>query len=771
MSRVGKLVLVVALAPVFFAAAACSRTGDVCEGAAGTCVALTVTSAQIHTPIDSLILTASDAVSGKQTTNATAGATPPFQIALHFGATATGHVHLDVAATGGSGHLGSGSTDVTLAPGTHIAATVDLEPDASSNDLSVNDGMDGPSGDMLPASCDPHGLNGPPCVWRWQTPLPVGEDLRSVHAFADNDIFVLTESGAILHFDGTTWGLLAARPIPGMGSFRGLKLVGGKTDLYILGFNSVMGTPSEVFHSKDKGASWIEETLPSGAANNDNLTDIAVIPGIDDSNVVVVGGFAHIVRRDSSGTWTDYQLTCVGMSGCSTNFRPVTASLLDQVTFYGSTGAYVGSNTTWTPVTGLTGNTNFVQALCNGHDFGNTNIRYWGVGSNGVIATATQAAPTAWSLQSDPVSAILYGCTASDQNKVWAYGTNGTVISSTTGGVGASAWVAQTTNTTETLLSGSHSPGTKLTVVGQAGTILQATDGATFTSARTGVTGGFIAMFGLGPQLVYAVGLAGSIARTTDGTTWQAITTTGTTLILDAVWASSPTDVYAVGASGTVVHSIDGTTFTRYTNPGSGGIPAAANLTGVAGISANNVFVSSTQGLFRSTDGGATYAPVTVPGFTGMNVFTVYALGGDLWIGGDNGQIYHTTDGTSWGSQTLTGVGASLPISAFTGRASGEVFAGSSGTPFLAHTLNKGATWTSGLVASLGSTGLGQLALTPMGDYLYAQSNQLLVSQDGGMNFVPVNTAPVPRSVGAFFIASAASIFGATDSGIVHFGN
>ena len=748
--------------------AACSHgAGDPCAGATDACVTLSVTSSQIHGSVDALALVATGAVTANKTTTATHGAKLPFKVALHFGAGESGMVHLAVTASASSLPLGEGSTDFSVPATGHTTASVDLEPlggDGGMGDLPP--GGDAGSGDMMPVDCDPHSFTATACVWRWQAPYPVGEDLRSVHSFADGDIFALTYSGAILHFDGTTWSLLPARPTPGSGALSALKLVGGTQDLYILGSNSVMGQ-SEVFHSKDKGASWFEEVLPNLAAANSNIRDIEVVPGFTDDIVVAVGGFAHIVTRSSAGVWTDDQLTCVGMSVCSTNFRAVTASNLDQVAFYSATGGYVGPGTMWTSLTGLSG-TDLVNALCSGHDSGNSNIRYWGVGYNGVIASASQAAPTSWSLQANPTSANLNGCAAADQNKVWAFGANGTLVASTNGGT---SWVAQKTGSTETLLSGSHGPGTTLTVVGTGGVILQALDGMPFSNMQTGVRGFFSAIQGVAPYNLYAVGGGGAIARTTDGVSWTAVAKTGTTEHLLSTWGSSATDVYAVGAKGTLVHTTDGSTFTRYANPGMGGIPATANLFSIAGLSANNVLVGSDLGLYRSVDGGKSFSPVAVSNFMGTNVYTVFALGGDVWIGGDSGQIYHSTDGTTWSSQTLGGAGAGLRVTSITGGASGELFAASVDDSWLARSLNKGASWTNGAVTSLNGSTVNQIALTPSGSSLYALSNELLVSTDHGMNFVPVNTAPVPAELGALFVASDSNIYGASANGLVHFGN
>src|SRR5262249_32596493 len=148
----------------------------------------------------------------------------------------------------------------------------------------------------------------------------------------------------------------------------------------------------------------------------------------------------------------------------------------------------------------------------------------------------------------------------------------------------------------------------------------------------------------------------------------------------------------------------------------------------------------------------------------------VFAMGSDLWIGGSSGQIYHTTDGVNFASQSLTGIGASVSVTRIRGRLPSELYATSSGGPVLAHSTNGGASWTNGVVMSLGP-GVFDLAVTPTGNYVYATGYELLASQDGGQNFVPVKTAPVPSGLIALYAASDSNVFAIAPNGIVHFGN
>src|SRR5262249_3570924 len=127
------------------------------------------------------------------------------------------------------------------------------------------------------------------------------------------------------------------------------------------------------------------------------------------------------------------------------------------------------------------------------------------------------------------------------------------------------------------------------------------------------------------------------------------------------------TDVYAVGFGGTIVHSADGASFTRYA--GGGAPPTTTNFSDVWGSATLGVYAAGTDGtsastrvLYRSTDHGPSWSQVNIPGFTGTAasgnaLTTVFALGSDVWVAGDRGNVYHSSDGTNF-AQENTGVTA-----------------------------------------------------------------------------------------------------------------
>ncbi len=96
------------------------------------------------------------------------------------------------------------------------------------------------------------------------------------------------------------------------------------------------------------------------------------------------------------------------------------------------------------------------------------------------------------------------------------------------------------------------------------------------------------AVWGSGPNDIWAVGVLGSIRHWTPGKVRFDKVASPTTVTLNAVWGSGPNDIWVVGDSGTVLH-YDGTSF----EPSTVQLPLGRrpNLYGVWGSSANDVWI------------------------------------------------------------------------------------------------------------------------------------------------------------------------------------
>ncbi|MCU1277168.1 MAG: hypothetical protein JWM53_714, partial [bacterium] len=283
-----------ALSASFIVAGCGTVTSDPCKDIAGTCVSLTVQSSTVAT-VDSLHILASGALMGDQS-SAGGRANLPIVVALKLPANTMGSLDLHVDGFLTATLVGSCDTDTLVTPGQHATAVCTLMGvDTGGADLSTGGGGDDLAGtgpDMLAPQCDPKGVSGPQCVWRWQTPLPTGDQIRGLFAFGDTNIFGLTDSGAIIHRDTTGWSMLTNMPTPALGQMRALTL-SGSTDglngnhLYVLGEYSTMNSPPAVFHSTDQAATWTEENvgslssgnLPTAVANNGNVAVVVSFNG------------------------------------------------------------------------------------------------------------------------------------------------------------------------------------------------------------------------------------------------------------------------------------------------------------------------------------------------------------------------------------------------------------------------------------------------------------------------------------------------------------
>ncbi len=761
-----------------------------CKGVAGTCVSLTVQSSTVAT-VDSLHILASGALTGDQTSSG-GRANLPIVVALKLPANTAGSLDLHVDGFLTATLVGSCDTDTLVTPGQHATALCTLmNADTGGADMATGGGDDlaGTGPDMMALPCDPKGVAGPQCVWRWQTPLPQGDDLKAVVAFTDSDTYALTVDGTILHRDATAWTTMAAKPAAAtLSSTDTMFTFGGNSmDIFIGGTGSSGGTTIPlVFHSPDRGLTWAQETLPgaaTGFVGNGATTGGAAILPANASNGNVY------VRNSGTGAWGT-----VATNNASASYYDVAMTFLYSVVVGSVSGtsaaiAYsVNDGAAWTAVP----TANITPAAANvalyGVCFGaGATNGWWAVGGS-VIIHASGNTPSAWAQQGSTATAgaSLQGCVATDSMHAWAFGANGAVLVTSDGGT---TWAGVTTPpaTTQTLESGAHSSGAALTLVGTKGVIFRSTNGgSSFAAEQTGPQDRLTAAFGPAPQTVFAIGDNGAIYTTSnDGATWAKLAipaASGTTATLTGVWGASATDVYAVGASGTIVHSTNGTTFTKYA--GSNAPPASTSFNDVWGSAALGVFAVGTDGaypnltrvVYRTTDQGATWAPVTITGFTGGTpagtnaLFTTFALGSDVWVAGDSGNVYHSTDGTTF-TQQNTGV-TNLGVLRMRG-ISGLVIATLGNDPgsYISST-NSGVTWMSPTTGVWGSQGY-QIAITPdeSAIYMFMTSSPPQVSYDKLATWPALTTVMNPNVVRGGFAFAGNDVFVVGDTGIIHYGN
>jgi photosystem II stability/assembly factor-like uncharacterized protein len=776
--------MMVALAPI---AVGCnSATTDPCKSIAGTCVSLTVQSSTVAT-VDSLHILASGALTGDQTSSG-GRANLPIVVALKLPANTSGSLDLHVDAFLTAQLVGSCDTDTLVTPGQHATAICTLVGvDNGGMDMATSgDDMTGGGGnDMSPKPCDPKGMTGPQCVWRWQNPLPQGDVVKAIVAFDDANTFMLSEDNLIFHRDATAWSMLAAAPPPPTTGLLGLSTLfggGAGMDLYLGGTVSGSTSGPVVYHSTNSGASWVQEALPGGSTGSvgsgATTGKAAILPSST--------GSAVFQRDATAGTWTSR----VANSQANVSLNAVAMNANGAVAVGGISGSTAAisystnDGVTWTtvPTASITPSTEVLNGVCVGPN-GTTNS-YWAVGGGVILHGATNT-PGTWASQfTAPGGTTLSGCVATDSTHAWAFGTNGSVFVTTNGTSWSAAGAVSDPNSW--LTAGAHSSGTALLVGGSistkpyAGALYRSTNaGTNFATELAGSPSEQLdAIYGVAPGVVYAAGSNGAIYQTSnDGATWTKLASTGSAAQLQGVWGASATDVYAVGSAGTIVHSTDGTAFTKYA--GVGAPPATTFFQDVYGSPTLGVYAvgydgtsTTTRVVYRTTDHGASWAQVTITGFTGAagQLFTVFTLGSNVWVAGDGGNVYHSTDGANF-TQQATGL-TSIGITRMRG-VTGQIIAllGTDPGTYIS-TVNNGVSWTMPTTSPLNDSPQN-VAFTPdqSAVYVFGSFSGPIVSFDqfATWNFVP--TAMNPNAVRNAFAFANNDVFVVGDTGIVHYGN
>jgi hypothetical protein len=794
-------------------AAGCHQS-DPCAGVSGICVALTVQSSSVSA-VDSLRIVASGAVSGDHTSTS-ARTNLPVAIALKLPATTRGVAHFAVTGSLGGSVVGTGVADATVAPGQHVAATCTLvETGAHGGDLAGvvylggadlggadlagtgSGDMAGDLGAVPPKPCDPAGVTGPQCVWRWQTPLPQGDSLLGVVALSDASTFSINTSGQLMHRDASSWSL-TGQLTSGTSRVTLAKTLFSdqNQDIYVggtitTGASSVPG----IMHSNDGGSTWTVESLPTPSVSIGGLglgaagLASAILPAQSSGTQTPV----FYLRNGSNNTWS--QNTTAATNGYWNAATIGSAAVLVGSPLVSPTAPAIaysnnGGFTTWSAAGTISGvaNTTSYTAVCSGTTAGQM-TSYWAIGSPNIIVHSSGVTLSTWTQQGAAATGglNLYGCVAADSTHAWAFGLNGAVVATTDG----STWGGVTSGSTQELMFGTHSPsGTALTIVGNGGAILRSTNGTSFNNEQTGYNGLVTTAFGVASKTVFAVGQNDTILRTVDdGANWTQLTVANTgapaSTYYTGVWGFAANDVYAVGSSGNggspaatvLVHSSDGMTFQKFTGAS---VPANIAFNDVYG-SALGVFAvgqdvsvsPAHRAIFRSPDHGASWSAVTITGFTGVSgtINTVFATDTDVWIGGD-ANIFHSTNGTGFTSQTLPA--AALSIVAIRGTSNGNdlwaVEQSMSGDYLRS---NNGGAWT----AATGTwTDIPiHVVVQPDDSAIYvlaADTFQAQVSINKGASWMSLDTRTASElSLNGGFAFAPNDLFLVGATGIIHYGN
>lgn len=246
-----------------------------------------------------------------------------------------------------------------------------------------------------------------------------------------------------------------------------------------------------------------------------------------------------------------------------------------------------------------------------------------------------------WAKQAAGTPQALRGLAVLSADEVWACGTAGTVLHTTTGGL---VWDPVDVGTGGSLNSICFTGPLHGWMVGDLFETYRTTDGgATWSTAVNTSDNNLKCVRFANADSGFAAGNFGTVMRSTDGGASWTVQPTDTWANLYGVAVPGAGVIVAVGAYGTIERSDDGGETFGYVFS-----PAGATLYGVDfADAATGWAVGANGGIFKTTDGGASWEQQASP--TGDALRSVFALSPTCaYAVGFYGALVRTLDGTTW---------------------------------------------------------------------------------------------------------------------------
>jgi hypothetical protein len=294
----------------------------------------------------------------------------------------------------------------------------------------------------------------------------IDDTLQGIWGSSADDIYVVGDSGTIVHYDGASWSTVATGTTE-----QNLKAVWGSSgnDVWTVGDRRNVGGGNYRFtivHGTDNGSTWTDLAVTSGQ----NLKSIW---GSSATDIWAVG---DAWRSGSSDRYTILHTTNGGTSWTNTN----TVGTSTPQTLYG----------VWGP------NADYVYA----------------VGAGGRIICYTSAT-SAWASMTSGTTSTLRGVWGSAWNDVYAVGNGGIILH-----YGGTSWSAVTSSHKPLGFSadlyGVWGTGGTVYAVGEGGAVLECSDGVNWTAMDSNSTQHLYGAWGSSTADVYAVGVATKTAGT-----------------------------------------------------------------------------------------------------------------------------------------------------------------------------------------------------------------------------------------------------------------
>lgn len=255
-------------------------------------------------------------------------------------------------------------------------------------------------------------------------------------------------------------------------------------------------------------------------------------------------------------------------------------------------------------------------------------------------------------------------------------------------GTGSSNWCWASPQPTGLRLSSIVNVGSTLVATSFEGAIIRSTDGGvtwTFTSTPSGQRYNSVTF--ATASVGIAVGESGSIARTTDGgLTWTAVSSSITGLLRGVAFANPSVGVIAGGSPDSVLRTTDGGVSWTEVRVGTGlPSPSVIAFNGNGG----GVLIGQ-ESAHLTSDNGVTWTPVSL--YVGYLLRTVTYASSDVVLVASGGGFYRSTDGgRTWATVSLPIVVSQVTSIAFQTATTGVAVTMQGG---VIRTVDAGATWT-----------------------------------------------------------------------------
>jgi serine/threonine protein kinase/photosystem II stability/assembly factor-like uncharacterized protein len=335
------------------------------------------------------------------------------------------------------------------------------------------------------------------------------------------------------------------------------------------------------------------------------------------------------------------------------------------------------------------------------------------VGANGCILLSKDFGQT-WETKKSPSKQALFSVFGRDALSLYAVGDQGTILASSDGG---ETFIEKQSGTKEMLNRVLWSEKHGVLIAGNNGLLLRATDGESFTPfVQTLSTQSLYGLTTTASGNVFAVGYNNELLRITPEGSLEELQS-GSTPPISIVWGRGASERYAAGAAGS---------------------------------------------LFRSTDAGTTWSEVNLE--TGDYLSGLWSSADRLYIVGDQGAFYSSTDGLSWQRGETN---SDETLSMIYGAPSGDLFA-VGGVGLILHSQDQGKTWKK--KNSNSASTLVNLWINPDGViFVVGLNGTILRSTDNGETWEKQNSTTTANLIGIW--GRNNEVFASGESGTILYTN